>query len=452
MELQKQPNGFVKKYEHINCVFEDLVFKNNKLDPDCINGGANTIWPHHLREWLEINEELPYPFKYFSILPFCGYVKYYEVKEIPDSINYLYIINISNVTYFYKNSEIGFNNVSQRVIQDVKNRKAKIILLLASEGTSCTQGCEYDLNIIQKWVEQAELPGDMVYYINGNLISQEKAQQHNVSFKVEGLSSFETWNYETSPGLRWNRDDNMKNIVEFKPDSANCLYLNLNRIPRQHRVLFLAELTNKNLLNRGLNSWNLRIAPNLLTSLEMFKHVIRLYDENVVDAAVHLFNNPVYILDTDTGPNLALNLNKSLYEKTFVSIISETLIDNNSVFLSEKIWKPIITGHPFMVIGSNGLLKKLKEFGYKTFDRWFDESYDNTGTLKEKFAVILNNLKKYENMSIEELQRVRLEMHETCMHNKNLFTEKINSMLDPNGNIILNAPSLNALLKIYDNW
>jgi len=151
-------------------------------------------------------------------------------------------------------------------------------------------------------------------------------------------------------------------------------------------------------------------------------------------------------------PNLAINLNKKIYEETFVSIVSETIIDNNSVFLSEKIWKPIMLGHPFMIVGSNNMLEKLKEFGYKTFDRWFDETYDIAANLKEKNNIILNNLKKYENMSIEELKNIRKEMHEVCLHNKKVFDEKINNMLDPSGNLIHNAPVMDTLLKVYDKW
>ena len=44
--------------------------------------------------------------------------------------------------------------------------------------------------------------------------------------------------------------------------------------------------------------------------------------------------------------------------------------------MTEKIWKPIIAKHIFVVHGNYLYLQKLKELGFKTFSKYFDESYD----------------------------------------------------------------------------
>jgi hypothetical protein len=46
------------------------------------------------------------------------------------------------------------------------------------------------------------------------------------------------------------------------------------------------------------------------------------------------------------------------------------------VFVTEKIWKPIIAQQPFVVHGNHLYLQKLREMGFKTFGQYFDESYD----------------------------------------------------------------------------
>jgi hypothetical protein len=44
--------------------------------------------------------------------------------------------------------------------------------------------------------------------------------------------------------------------------------------------------------------------------------------------------------------------------------------------MTEKIWKPIMAQHLFIVHGNHLYLQKLREMGFKTFSNYFDESYD----------------------------------------------------------------------------
>ena len=55
----------------------------------------------------------------------------------------------------------------------------------------------------------------------------------------------------------------------------------------------------------------------------------------------------------------------------------------------------IYYGHPFILVGSKGLIKELKLLGYKTFDCIFDESYDDMLPGPEKMLFIANQVKQY---------------------------------------------------------
>ena len=98
------------------------------------------------------------------------------------------------------------------------------------------------------------------------------------------------------------------------------------------------------------------------------------------------------------------------YRKTFLSIVTETLYDDKILFLSEKIWKPIYMEHPFMVLGNPHTLKYLKNLGFKTFDKWWDESYDNVINLKDRNDIIISNIKKFKDYGHKELIEFREEM------------------------------------------
>ena len=60
-------------------------------------------------------------------------------------------------------------------------------------------------------------------------------------------------------------------------------------------------------------------------------------------------------------------------------LVTETVAgdDNNGhVFLTEKTFKPILLKMGFVIAGRMGVLKKLRDLGFKTFSDYWDESYD----------------------------------------------------------------------------
>jgi hypothetical protein len=64
-----------------------------------------------------------------------------------------------------------------------------------------------------------------------------------------------------------------------------------------------------------------------------------------------------------------------IYQNSWYSIVAETN-SNWSNFLTEKTAKPLFEKKLFVLFGSQGLLKRLHDQGYKTFHDVIDESYD----------------------------------------------------------------------------
>ena len=60
-------------------------------------------------------------------------------------------------------------------------------------------------------------------------------------------------------------------------------------------------------------------------------------------------------------------------------LVLETHFDvdqSQGVFLTEKTFKPIKHGQPFMIAGPAGSIKELREMGYRVFDHVIDHGYD----------------------------------------------------------------------------
>ena len=49
---------------------------------------------------------------------------------------------------------------------------------------------------------------------------------------------------------------------------------------------------------------------------------------------------------------------------------------SKGAFLTEKTFKPIKHGQPFVIVGASGSLQALRDLGYRTFDHVIDNSYD----------------------------------------------------------------------------
>jgi hypothetical protein len=76
---------------------------------------------------------------------------------------------------------------------------------------------------------------------------------------------------------------------------------------------------------------------------------------------------------------------------------------------------------PFILVGPAHNLKYLKEYGFKTFGHWFDESYDDIEDPIERMHAIGALLHDLSNRSLDDLSEMLLEMVPTLEYNYNRF-------------------------------
>jgi hypothetical protein len=64
------------------------------------------------------------------------------------------------------------------------------------------------------------------------------------------------------------------------------------------------------------------------------------------------------------------------YIDTYFSLITETVCDYPYSFRTEKIYKPIAMGHPFVAVANRGFYRDLHNTGFQTYHTLIDESFD----------------------------------------------------------------------------
>lgn len=111
------------------------------------------------------------------------------------------------------------------------------------------------------------------------------------------------------------------------------------------------------------------------------------------------------------------------FKKSFCHIVMETYYDErytlNRKFISEKIFRATNSLQPFLLFGVPNLLKDFKELGFKTFDKWWDESYDAIEDNDKRFNALSKIILELHNKPLEELQEMYIEMIPTLQWNFN---------------------------------
>jgi hypothetical protein len=112
---------------------------------------------------------------------------------------------------------------------------------------------------------------------------------------------------------------------------------------------------------------------------------------------------------------------QSHYDATACSIVLETHFDadnSGGTFLTEKTWKCIKHGHPFVLFAPPGSLAALRDMGYRTFDHAIDPTYDTITDNTERYLAVIR--------CIHQLSLVDpTTLYNTCVedlaHNQALF-------------------------------
>jgi len=92
---------------------------------------------------------------------------------------------------------------------------------------------------------------------------------------------------------------------------------------------------------------------------------------------------------------------------TRVSVVLETVVDSTKIHLTEKILRPIACAHPFVLAAGPGALKYLRSYGFKTFDKFWDESYDEETDTLLRLQKIITTMKQIQNLSLDEWQKIK---------------------------------------------
>jgi hypothetical protein len=306
-------------------------------------------------------------------------VKYY----IDNNINFIYPIILFDEKLFENYNSIELSN---ELIKSIKNKKCRIVFVYVLEGYF--NNIEWINNLCQKY----EFSKDDIILITSNLIDFNNCKFTLIPYNYFGNHiQFLAISKLDKIGLKYYK----KNYNKFLNNYNKLHFLCFNGIPRLNRILIFEELNQ-----------NEKLKGKSITTL-------RGIEKN------HYYDIPNWEL-RKLSAGASLNIQAHL--DCFVNIVNETLFELDSIFISEKTYKPIYMCQPFIIFGNPHTLKKLKELGYKTFDKWWDESYDSEIDVNKRFIKMVNILEQISEWDMDKCFEIKKEMQDILIHNyKNMF-------------------------------
>lgn len=294
---------------------------------------------------------------------------------------------------------LASTSMSLNVYNSICGRNGYLFLDLGNE-------CAITDNVIQtihQYVYSKKIPLNKVILQTGNTNGKEQYNdycfRHSIpldkGMNIACLEYFE-WLCSRHMYQYKNSEDIVplpKSIDFTKIDKT---FLCLNRVHRWQRVnLFLLWNIHK-LMDDSYFTLNKKSGlPSENVLRDMFdKKLIEKY--NITDDYLDEIESklPLELDEFKSSAEMALLYGPvdSYYQNSLISVVTETNVFE--IFNTEKIFKPMVHRHPFIVVGPYKTLENLRKMGYKTFSEFWDESYDDIKDPTERLIKVVELCKE----------------------------------------------------------
>jgi hypothetical protein len=334
----------------------------------------------------------------------------------------------------HHNNELAakyLNLIPSHILEKIKSKQCKLVLDNTMEGDRVAKF----YTALYRSIDGLGLPASQIYYVTNSLVGEvehetwknKNYRQHNninvISFmynvmdvqRLKGLGHLpEVVDIEKE--IQYKRD-NFLNIKEF---------LKVNRTGRPERNLFMFHI-NKNRLYDKFNISFPELPDYTYPSIN-FGDLLNI--DNIREVKEKC---PIDIDKTDATNhgepgfgegkfNADLPFQPIHYRNTFISVVMCAFpFVENCCHLHSSTFNPIYCGHPILQFGPHKHLEVLRNNGFKTFDKWWDESYDELPEGWDRFKGVLKNIDILSKKSKKEIFEMYVDMKENLQHNSDLI-------------------------------
>jgi hypothetical protein len=199
-------------------------------------------------------------------------------------------------------------------------------------------------------------------------------------------------------------------------------YITFNRLvsnDRSYRCYFVSRLSEELLLEHGQVSFGLP-TEQATWHEEIDNADTKLSGHAINHIKLYLPSTP-QIIDSKHVLGSASSDIPRCTKDSFWHIVTETVFYYDKLHLTEKIFKPIVSKQPFMLVAAPGNLAYLRSYGFKTFEGIIDESYDQIQDPDARIDAIVQQLVWYCSLSEADKKDVIIAVNDIVEYNFHHF-------------------------------
>jgi hypothetical protein len=229
--------------------------------------------------------------------------------------------------------------------------------------------------------------------------------------------------YHGFAALDWFRDNQYIDDQRDIKDVFLCLN-HLVKHERSYRISLLARLAHQDILHHGTVSFHGSIDDCRQELVDPHTKIPQSCQSLIRHTVLDKLDLPLYVdqssLDGKASAHFGFQEFK-LWQRSFLHVVNETVFYDHKLHLTEKVFKPIVASRPFLLVAAPGNLQYLKNYGFQTFDRWWDESYDSIQDPSARLDAISQQLADVCRRPWTEILQMFKDMRPVLDHNKKHF-------------------------------
>ena len=110
------------------------------------------------------------------------------------------------------------------------------------------------------------------------------------------------------------------------------------------------------------------------------------------------------------------------YLDSYINIVTETKFLNKQIFITDKLFHPILNFQPFIVFSSVGWLQYVKDkIGIETFSEFIDESYDSEENDNIRLRMLFEEILRLKEKPMEEIHEWYVSIKPKLINNREKF-------------------------------
>jgi len=346
-----------------------------------------------------------------------------ELEKHKDSI-YIIDAEIGPTNFILRPTEL----IVKELIEAKRNGKTKFLFLGIAEAYNLTTISK--LHRIANLVENQINSKDLIYICSSIGVEDTYNAIDNIDLsKSIWRNRISIWS-ACSAQMFYQMLGNgapFKGKINYEVKEKDKKFLSFNRVPREHRLKLVGRMLENNLVDSGYYSFDPQDTNWMMYLPDRF---------NNIKSKAALFPLKLNITPERSNPSDLKPDDIKYFSNSYFSIVTETGFYNiehdshlvlnyasthTNIFMTEKIFKPLVTMHPFILFCFPGALSKLRQMGYRTFSPFIDETYDTIENPDERFEALWKEITRLLQKTPEEWIQWQTDIKEIVEHNHNHF-------------------------------